>query len=178
MDLGQLAAWRSAVQDAVDSVVAGFENGYGYPPQGNVVEDPDERGVARLAAAGSAIPEDLLNLYATVGAMHLPDVGNGLFVHSAALVADAYESLELWRIDGRHHTEVIVFASDGGGTRYALASPTGSPVYRLPAGRVLGGVYDSDDPRFDIVAADLAGFLGGFRHAVEQFAATGRSVDL
>jgi hypothetical protein len=29
MDLDQLAAWRKAVQDAVDSVVAGFEDSYG-----------------------------------------------------------------------------------------------------------------------------------------------------
>lgn len=178
MDLGQLAAWRKAVQDAVDSILAGFEDRYGFPPGGNVVADPDELGCARLAATGSAIPADLLILYATVGAVNLPDVGNGLFLHSAALVTNAYETRELWRIAGRHQADVIVFASDGSGTLYALASPTGSPVYRLPAGLVIGGIYDSDDPQFDIVAVDLAGFLGRLRQAVEQFAASGHIVDL
>jgi hypothetical protein len=73
---------------------------------------------------------------------------------------------------------VVVFASDGGGTLYALASPTGRPVYRLPAGSLVGGVYESANPRFDIVAADLAGFLGNVRRAVERFAATGDIIDL
>jgi hypothetical protein len=73
---------------------------------------------------------------------------------------------------------VIVFVSDGGGILYALASPTGSPVYRLPPGQVIGGVYDSDDPGFSIVSDDLAGFLGRFLQAVERFAATGDIVDL
>jgi hypothetical protein len=178
MDLGHLVAWSRMVQDAVESIVAGFEDSYGYPPAGNVIEGPDELGTARLAAAGSAVPADLLDLYAAVGAVNLPDVGNGLFLHSAARVVDAHEARELWRIAGRHQADVIVFASDGGGTLYALASPTGSPVFRLPAGQVVGGVYESGDPRFEIVAASLAGFLGGLRYAVDQFAATGRIVEL
>jgi hypothetical protein len=39
-------------------------------------------------------------------------------------------------------------------------------------------VYDSDAPRFEVVAADLAGFLGSLRHAVERFAAAGDIVDI
>jgi hypothetical protein len=93
--------------------------------------------------------------------VNLPDVGNGLFLHGAARVVDAHEARELWRIAGRHQADVIVFASDGGGTLYALASPTGSPVFRLPAGQVVGGVYESGDPWFEIVAASLAGSSAG-----------------
>jgi hypothetical protein len=131
MDLDELRAWRIAVEDAVGCVVAGFEGRYGYPPGRNLVEDPDEVDTARLAALGPSIPVDLMQFYATVGGVSLPDVGNGMFVQHPGLVADAYTAHELRHVTGRHEADVIVFGNDGGGTLYALASPTGSPVYRL-----------------------------------------------
>jgi hypothetical protein len=178
MDLGELIAWRTTVEDAVGSVMAGFADRYGYPPGRNVVEDPDAVNAARLSAIGTAIPEDLSQFYATVGAVSLPDVGNGLFVHDAGLVADTYNVQKLRHVTGRHHAEVVVFASDGGGTQFALASPAGSPVYRLPPDEVVAGVYESDSPRFDVVTTDLAGFLARLLHYVERFAVTGEVVDL
>jgi len=158
--------WRTAVQAAVDRIMAGFEERYGYPPGSNRIGAPDGR-------SHPGLPADLLRLYTVVGYVSLPDVGNGLFVHGAAQVAQAYANGEVRRGTGRHEADVIVFGSDGGGTRYALASPTGAPVYRLPPGVIIDGVYESDDPGFSIIAADLAGFLGRLLHAVEQFAETG-----
>lgn len=67
---------------------------------------------------------------------------------------------------------MVVFAGDGGGTLYALYSPTGSPVYRLPPGSVIAGIYESGNLEFDVVAPDLASFLARLRHAVESFAET------
>lgn len=178
MEIGELSAWRAALAQAVGSVLSGFEDRYGYPPGDNGFDDPDEPNAARLAAIGSAVPLDLLDLYAVTGAVSLPDVGNGLFVHGPGLVADAFNADELRRVVGRHSSDVIVFASDGGGTLYALCSPAGSPVYRLPAGSVVAGVYVSDSPAFDVVAPDLAGFLARFREVVERFAMTGEIADL
>jgi hypothetical protein len=178
MEIGVLTAWRAAIVRSVGSVISGFEDRYGYPPRDNGVDDPDELNAARLAAIRPAIPLDLLGLYAVVGAVNLPDVGNGLFVHGPGLVADAYNAHELRRVTGRYHANVLVFASDGGGTLYGLASPTGSPVYRLPAGSVVDGVYESNDPSFGIVAPTLADFLSRFLHAVERFAATAEVVDV
>jgi hypothetical protein len=174
MDPAALITWRTAVAETVGSVMAGFEERYGYPPGRNLVEGPDDLGAGRLGAVGSSVPRDLLQLYGTLGAVSLPDIGNGLFLHHAGLVADAYEAQELRHVTGRYQDDVIVFGSDGGGTVYALASPGGSPVYRMPAGSVVGGVYESDSPGFRIVATDLAGFLALVRRAVELFAATGK----
>lgn len=178
MEIDELTAWRAAIERTVSSVVSRFEDQYGYPPGDNDVGDPDELNAARLAAIGPAIPRDLLDLYAAIGAVDLPDMGNGLFVHGPGLVGDAYHAHELRRVTGRYHADVIVFASDGGGTLYGLVSPRGSPVYRLPAGRVVNGVYESNDLSFDVVAPTLAGFLDRFLDAVERFAATGEIVDV
>src|SRR5262245_38333485 len=178
MDLNEVKAWRTATEDAAAVVVAEFEDRYGFPPGANVVEDTDKGDAARLAAIGAAIPADLIQLYTVIGGVSLPDVGNGIFVHHPGLVADAYTAQELQHITGRHQADVVVFASDGGGTVYALASPTGSPVYRLPPDRVIAGTYESDSPEFDVIATDLASFLARLRHAVESFAETGAIVDL
>jgi hypothetical protein len=93
-------------------------------------------------------------------------------------VADAYTAHELRHVTGRHQADVVVFASDGGGTLFALASPTGSPVYRLPPGKVIAGIYETNDPDFNVVATDLGSFLARLGHAVQSFAETGAIIDL
>ncbi|MGW5666737.1 hypothetical protein [Micromonospora sp. NPDC003776] len=149
-----------------------FEDRYGYPPDENVVSEPDTIAAARLAAARRAIPADLVDLYAAVGAIDLPDIGNGFFLHRASDVAHTHESRDLWHVRGRHDADVVVFASDGGGTQYALATPAGSPVYRLPPDLVLDGIYTSEDPRFDMAAPDLSTFLDRLLQSVRMFAAS------
>ena len=59
-----------------------------------------------------------------------------------------------------------------------MGAGTSSPVYRLPAGEIVAGVYRSDDPRFDIVAEHLTGFLDRLRDTVEGFATMGVAEDL
>ncbi|PWU47713.1 hypothetical protein DLE60_08080 [Micromonospora globispora] len=59
-----------------------------------------------------------------------------------------------------------------------MEAVTGSPVYRLPAGETVAGVYRSDDRRFDLMAENLTGFLNRLRELVETFAATGSAEDL
>ncbi|MEO3822010.1 hypothetical protein [Plantactinospora sp. B24E8] len=173
-DLGWWRTWRAALRTATAAAILDFETRYGYPPGDNGVSEPETAGVALVAAAGLAIPADLRKLYAVVGAVDLPDVGNGFFLHSVAQLAGG----DLRQVRGRHDADVVVFASDGGGTRYALATPVGAPVYRLPAGQVVGGVYTSDDPCFGMAAPDLATFLAGLLRAVEEFARSGATPHL
>lgn len=54
-----------------------------------------------------------------------------------------------------------------GGTLFAVEALTGSPVYRLPAGEIVAGVYRNDGPRIDVMAENLTGILGRLRDAVE-----------
>ncbi len=178
MDPGRLRTWREDLRKAVASAVLDFEDRYGYPPDENVVSEPDTIAAARLGAVRPAIPADLVDVYAAVGAVDLPDVGNGFFLHRASDVARIHESRDLWHVRGRHDADVVVFASDGGGTQYALATPAGSPVYRLPPDLVLDGIYTSEDPRFDMAAPDLSTFLDRLLQAVKTFAASSRPPSL
>lgn len=173
-DPGWWRAWREALRTATAAAVLDFETRYGYPPGDNGVSQPETAGVALVTAAGPAIPADLGKLYAVVGAVDLPDVGNGFFLHRVAQLTGG----DLRQVRGRHDADVVVFASDGGGTRYALATPAGSPVYRLPPGHVVGGVYTSDDPCFGVAVPDLATFLTGLLRAVEEFAGSGATPHL
>lgn len=173
MDSRRLETWREDLRTAVAAAVLDFEGRYRYPPGENSVSEPDAAAAARLAAVRPALPADLLDLYAAVGAVDLEDVGNGFFLHTASDVAHAHESRDLWHVSGRHDANVVVFASDGGGTQYGLALPAGSPVYRLPPDVVLGGTYTSEDPRFEIAAPDLPTFLDRLLQAVKTFAASG-----
>ncbi|MFG2058357.1 hypothetical protein ACGFI9_30475 [Micromonospora sp. NPDC048930] len=172
MDLDGLRVWREDLRHAAASALLGFETRYGYPPGENGISPPDPAGTARLAAVDT-IPQDLLLLYRAVGGIDLPDVGNGFFLHTASHIARFHESRQLRHVRGGHHADVLVFASDGGGTQYALDTPTGVPVYRLPPAAVIDGTYTSDDPQFGPAAPDLATFLGGLLNAVEAFAASG-----
>ncbi|MET8087116.1 hypothetical protein [Micromonospora sp. NPDC005237] len=172
MDSGQLVIWREDLREAVASAMLDFEDRYRYPPGENAVSGPDTTAAARIAAARPAIPAVLVDLYAAVGAVDLPDIGNGFFLHTASHVTHAHEARDLWHVSGRHHADVVVFASDGGGTQYALATPAGSPVYRLPPDLVLDGIYSSDDPHFNVAAPDLSNFLDRLLQAVKTFAAS------
>lgn len=178
MDRGWLAEWRNAVQEAIEGVLVDFEDRYGYPPGDNQITDPDPPGVSRLMAACPGVPQDLLTLYANVGAVSLGDIGNGLWVRDAHEVARSYAAGDVRRVTGRHEADVIVFASDGGGTLYAMALPSGSPIYRLPPDGIMLGVYESDSVRFEAVADNLAGFLDQARLAVLRFAPDGTVTDI
>ncbi|PWU45051.1 hypothetical protein DLE60_28895 [Micromonospora globispora] len=164
--------WREDLREAVASAVLDFEDSYGYPPGANTVSGPDTTATALIAAVRPAIPAALVELYAAVGAVDLPDIGNGFFLRRASDVAHAHEARDLWHVRGCHDADVVVFASDGGGTQYALATPAGSPVYRLPPDLVLDGIYTSEDPRFDVAAPDLSTFLDRLFQAVKMFAAS------
>lgn len=173
MDVAYIRRWREDVTACLERLLPGFEVRCGHPPGRHTIAGlAGEEELALLA--GMSLPGDLLTWYRQVREVSLPDVGNGYFVHEPGLVA----CREVTSIRGSFTAEVVVFASDGGGTLFAVEAVTGSPVYRLPAGEIVAGVYRSDDPRFDVVAEDLTGFLGQLRDTVEVFAATGALGDL
>jgi hypothetical protein len=132
LDRANLLAWRRSIEEAVRAMTPSFLDRHRYPMGTNVINDPDEEGSAALEACGPSIPIALLRFYTVIGEVSLPDVGKGWFVASAANVARAHEINDLRRVTGRHSADVVAFGSDGGGTRYALASPPDTAVYRLP----------------------------------------------
>lgn len=173
MDVAYIRRWREDVTACRDRLLPGFEVRFGYPPGRHTIGGPAaEEELASLA--GTRLSGDLRLWYGQVREVSLPDIGNGYFIHDPGLVARR----EVTSIRGRFTADVVVFASDGGGTLFAVGAVTGSPVYRLPAGEIVAGVYRSDDPRFDVVATNLTEFLDRIRDTVEVFAATGAPGDL
>ncbi|MEV0430554.1 hypothetical protein [Micromonospora sp. NPDC050495] len=168
MDEAYIRRWREDVAACLDLLLPGFDVRFGYPPGRHTIGGP--AGEEELASlAGTRLPGDLLEWYGHVREVSLPDIGNGYFLHEPGLVARR----EVTAARGRFTADVVVFASDGGGTLFAVDALTGSPVYRLPAGEIVAGVYRSDDPRFDVVAENLTGFLDRLRDTVEVFATMG-----
>jgi hypothetical protein len=173
MDVAYIRRCCEDVTACLDRLLPGFEGRFGYPPGRHTISG--RAGEDELASlARTRPPDDLLAWYRQVREVGLPDVGNGYFIHDPGLVVHR----KVTSIRGRLTADVVVFASDGGGTLFAVEAVTGSPVYRLPAGEIVAGVYRSDDPRFDVVAKNLTGFLDRLRDVVEGYASAGAAGDL
>jgi hypothetical protein len=176
-----LDVWRASLASAVERVVSGFEDTYGFPPDDHTIGPPGSaQELDALSALPVPVPGDLIDFYARIGAVTLPDVGNGYFIHSPALVARHARAGELQRIGPPIDTEVLVFGSDGGGAQYALplAGAGAGPVYRLSEVAVEAGVADAETGAVQVVADDFAQFLGLLLFATETFAASGDLIDL
>ncbi|MEH1169684.1 hypothetical protein V6V47_30330 [Micromonospora sp. CPCC 205539] len=173
MNEAYIRRWREDVGACLGRLLPGFEVRFGYPPDRHTIGDP--AGEEELASlAGLRLPGDLLEWYGQVREVSLPDIGNRYFIHEPGLVAHRQVTM----VRGSFTADVVVFASDGGGTLFAVGAVTGSPVYRLPAGEIVAGIYRSDDPRFGVVAENLTGFLDRLRDAVEVFATMGAAGSL
>lgn len=138
-----------------------FEGSFGYPPGENVLlEASPERGAEAVQALSSiGAPRDLLDFYARVEEVSMPDVGNGLFVHSAqAVVGGAVNGGQPTEVVGAVDDTIVVFGSDGGGGLFAL-SRGGDKVYHLSGGSLVGSIYEANDAGGRVVANEFWGFL-------------------
>jgi hypothetical protein len=61
------------------------------------------------------------------------------------------------RITGALDTEVLVFATDGGGNMFGLRLPEGRTVYSMPTGGVRDGVFETEQ----LHSPDLLRVQGG-----------------
>ncbi|MER7861349.1 hypothetical protein ABTX61_19740 [Amycolatopsis japonica] len=146
----------------------GFEARFGYPPGENRVlaaEDVGSGDLEKLAKLG--VPAGLLDFYACVGEVSLPDLGNGVFVHPARHVVAGLLGALPTRLAGATEGRIVVFGSDGGGSMFALRPACGS-VYRLRGGAFLDGAYEVDQQGTAVVATDLREFLAGILRELES----------
>lgn len=153
----------------ISRLEAKSESLLGYPvdPFENVVTDPDEDIPPQL-------PAGLEQLYQAVGAVSLPDVGNGYFVHPPGYLAEAVARGMAIRADTDELAgPVMPFGSDGGGTLYCVAVDSGA-VWELPQGEIdRNGVYlgGMDAPR--PIASSVEEFLEKVLVATERFVESG-----
>jgi hypothetical protein len=168
LDMEWLRRWREDVTEVVGSVLPTFEARVGYPPGDNRVGPPIS--AARLAAIEESLPmlpADLEMFCRVVGEVSLPDIGNGWFVLSPLSPA---------RIGPPYNVDIVQFASDGGGTVYAVPVGESGPVLRLREVTEVAGIYDGD--RVHVSAPHLHAFLASLHDAVRLFARTGGIADL
>jgi hypothetical protein len=140
-----------------DEFAGRFEPYFGYPADGNSIDDPDPPDqLRRLVGNGSVeVHADLVAFYREVGAVWLPDLDNGYFIHSAIRVADGLAGDALEVVDGSGRIPVLSIGGDGGGGTYAMERASGRILF-LPTGEMRDGVYighRSEPPRVE--AADL-----------------------
>lgn len=165
LDVEWLIRWREAMVELVASAMATFEATMGYPPGDNVVGSPlTASRLATIEEMGKALPSDLVTFSRVIGEVRLPDIGNGWFVLNPLVRS---------RIGHPYNVDVLLFASDGGGTTYAVPIGENGPVLRLrEAAEIAPGVYDGE--RVVLSTPHLHAFLSGLCDAVGLFARAGK----
>ncbi|MFG1942278.1 hypothetical protein [Nonomuraea sp. NPDC048826] len=136
---------------------------------------PSTGGEALVTAFGGRVPADVLDFFATVGEVSLPDFWNGYFIGPPEWIASVHRDRAPATIRrGSGTTEIMVFGSDGGGTLFAVPVPDGRPVYRLPPGEIAGGCHAGPET----VAGTFAGFLESLVTELETYVRAGRPPSL
>jgi len=164
-----LSLWKQEIRSAISELEAKSESllGYSVDPFENEVTDPGE-------GTRSGLPPALEELYRTVEAVSLPDVGNGYFINPPAYLAEAVSRGMPVQADTDELTgPVVPFGADGGGTFYCLATESGA-VWELPGGELTKqGVYRGGmgDPR--LIATGVEEFLDKLLTATRRFVGTG-----
>jgi hypothetical protein len=169
LDTEWLLRWREDVAEVVGSVMPTFEERMGYPPGNNPVGPPmSSARFAEIAESVPLLPADLELFCQIVGEVSLPDIGNGWFL---------LKPFCRKRIGPPYNIDIVEFASDGGGTIYALPAGGPGPVLRLrEVGEIAPGVFDGHGVY--VLAPALRAFLANLRDLFRLFAATGSVTDL
>ena len=163
-----LQLWKREMRSAISQLEAKSESllGYSIDPFENAVDDPDE-GIP------SPLPSGLEELYRSVGAVWLPDVANGYFIHPPGYLAEAVARGMAVRAETDELTgQIVPFGSDGGGTLYCMAADSGA-VWELPGGVIDDGIYYGRMGAPRPIASSVEEFLAKLLVATKRFVETG-----
>jgi hypothetical protein len=121
-----------------------FINRHGYPAEGNAVEGPaSKESIERLRSAFPTLPRELLDLYAEIGSISLPDLDQGYFLHSPDAVLQGIadgQPVGLEKADGER-IPILCIGSDGGGAYYAVDLGHVGRILYLPPAMVERSTY-------------------------------------
>ena len=159
--------------DLASEFTAGFEARFGYPPGVNelVSAAPQEGERAGRLLSAHGVPEDLILFYAQIESVSLPDLDNGLFIHSADAVVSGIAGGQPTEVVGAIAGRIVVFGSDGGGGLFAMTVPDGRIIV-LRGGALIGPRYDVEESGVQTLPGGLWGFLESIRTDLLQATST------
>jgi hypothetical protein len=160
-----LSRWHDEITGAVNSMMATFEETYGYEPGTNEVRLAGEEDLRAASDYGREVLGfgDLLTFYESIGEVALPDVSDGYFVHSARDVLRTLAEDGPVSLPDADDPQGMVIASNGGGILYV--ADWGGAIHRSRSASV-------DDGEFDKIADGLPQFLDAIRRRVVGFVKT------
>ncbi|MFD7339212.1 hypothetical protein ACFV98_24840 [Streptomyces violascens] len=156
--------WGEEMAALAVAFADGFEDVYSYASGEYLVKIVTAQDGARALAllAEEGVTGALLEYYAVLGAVELPDLDRGIWIASPERVAEGILAGPLMPVTGAVEDTVTVFATDGGGDLYAVSTSTGS-VCHLTGGACDGTSYDVSETGYRMVAPDLWTFLDRLR---------------
>jgi hypothetical protein len=162
--------WARDIDDAMSTMTATFEVDHGYPPGVNEVRwaDADDRADAERYGHDAMSSVEMTAFYQVVAEVSLPDVGNGVFVHSAASALALRDEVGYAYLPAATDHHGLVIGSTGGGTQFV--QDWGGRVHRS-----VGASLEGD---FKQVADSAEQFLEHLRHAVTEFVTRNEVMDL
>ncbi|MFD5369960.1 hypothetical protein [Streptomyces sp. NPDC127103] len=164
-----LREWGEEMAPLAVAFADGFEEEHSYSPGEYSVETVTAQDGSRAVAllAGQGVTGALLEYYATLGIVELPDLHIGIWIADAERVAEGILAGALMPVTGAVDDTVTVFATDGGGNLYAVSPSTGS-VCHIIGGAWDGTSLDVSETGYRVVARDLWAFLDQLRQDLRQ----------
>lgn len=162
---------KEAIAELRDAVRAMQDVDLGQPAGVNEVRHGASAEELRWLESKLA-PDDfgLVELYREAGAIWLPDVHVGYFVHPINLIRASLGRGEPHAISGVDGGAVLPFGTDGGGGRFVMRlDRCPGRIDYLGAGRVVGGVFDGDDYPARVLSADIKAFVDWLSRDVRAF---------
>ncbi|MCE7010769.1 SMI1/KNR4 family protein [Kibdelosporangium philippinense] len=145
------------IEEQLRAIAVAVMDSLPYPPGENTVGEPG--GIEELVAEfGGDLPADVVEFFSAIGAVSLPDLWNGYFIGPTSWSSTLRRTGELREVLG--HGDVLVVASNGGGTLYAI--PRTGEVLVLPLAGIENGVYLGQARE---VADSLEDFIDGLINA-------------
>jgi hypothetical protein len=122
LDSEWVDSWCKRVSAALEPLMSSFLETHGFPPGENAIAlaTDESHGATDALVDLTPIPSDLTTLYWVISEISLPDIENGYFIHSPATVAEHFREYGAAEVDDE--SPGIVFASDGGGHLFAVAT--------------------------------------------------------
>lgn len=175
-----LTGWAARLDAAVTRALRDVVSTFPFEAGAHQVGPPASPAeLTALREALPSVPDPLVALQRHVGPVALPDIGNGYFLHPAEQIAAGGHDGRADRIGSPFDpgVDIVVFGSNGGGDRYAVATGDGR-VFRLRDTSYVDGVHEGTDHGITVVGPDLPHFLELLLAATAAFADDGSVTDL